>query len=63
MAEAVSDVSVAAQMVAGVQRSPSPFPLTTSHSASSSDTPPAKKKKRMFHRYLHNLFSQTFHRE
>ena len=45
-------VSVAAsQIVQSVQRSPSPFPLSSSQTAASSETPPTKKRKRIFHRY------------
>ena len=45
-------VSVAAsQIVQSVQRSPSPFPLSSSQTAAGSETPPTKKRKRIFHRY------------
>ena len=51
----MSDVaSIAAVQIAhSVQRSPSPFPLSSSQSAASSDTPPTKKRKRIFHRFRH----------
>ena len=46
-------VSISASQIIhqSVQRSPSSFPLASSQSVASSDTPPTRKRKRVFHRY------------